>query len=538
MKNIYKILLLALVSIASFSSCKKELEETNINPNDPENVDPEYLLNTSVYNTINLFAGDMRQRVFSHYSNYVSVGGGQMPRYFTFASSVNGYWQSAYVNCLQPLHQIQLKYGQDREFNNRVQIAKIFESYIYSNLVAIWGAIPKTFALTGDVYIPYDKEEDIYTALLEELKVAANSIDLSGDTYIGNSDAVYGGDLLKWKKFANTLRLRLALRISNANSSLAQTVISEVLADEANTIISANQTANAYFGETSDTWSFLYQEVVVEAAANASSLNVISESLIQHMLPYDDPRLSVYAKPAAQGPYAGQYYGQPKSDDLPDGVTMNPNPHATLSPADYSMIGDYFLKPNEEVVFLSYEEANFIKAEIALKGWGGSQTAEQYYVEGITASMKKYNIPQSEIDEYLETPGIKWNTAVDTTGRGSEFTDYLGITTSAILQPNPLRQIVMQTWLAGFYNALDAWTLIRRTQLLEFPPHFNPDGSEGGSVGFAYIPQRLNYAPAEYQVNSEQINTALNFLGGPDELRTKLWFALPTNENPFLPPWQ
>src|SRR5690606_18714219 len=117
--------------------------------------------------------------------------------------------------------------------------AKIFESYIYSNLVAIWGAIPKTFALTGDVYIPYDKEEDIYTDLLEELKVAANSINLSGDTYIGNSDAVYSGDLLKWKKFANTLRLRLALRISNANSSLAQTVISEVLADEANTIMSA-----------------------------------------------------------------------------------------------------------------------------------------------------------------------------------------------------------------------------------------------------------------------------------------------------------
>src|SRR5690606_34851345 len=142
--------------------------------------------------------------------------------------------------------------------------------------------------------------------LLEELKVAANSINLSGDTYIGNSDAVYSGDLLKWKKFANTLRLRLALRISNANSSLAQTVISEVLADEANTIMSANETANAYFGETSDTWSFLYQENVVEAAANASSLNVISESLIQHMLPFDDPRLSVYAKPAAQGPYAGQ----------------------------------------------------------------------------------------------------------------------------------------------------------------------------------------------------------------------------------------
>lgn len=538
MSTIYKVLLLVSLFSISLTSCKKELEKTNINPNDPEHVDPEYLLNSSILNTINLFGGDMRRVALSHYSNYVSVGGGQLQRYYTFAATVNSYWQTGYVSCLQPVHQIIVNYGDNPEYKNRVLIAKIFESYIYSNLVAIWGSIPKTHALSGEVYVPYDKEEDIYSDLLSTLKEAAASIDLRGDKYVSSADAIYGGDLTKWKKFANTLRLKLAIRIANANPSKAQSEVADVLADEPNTIIAASETAHAYWGTTSDTWSYLYNYNVLEAAANASSLNVISESLIQYMLPYNDPRLPVYATPAPQGPYKGQYWGQPKTDMLPSGITLpGGNPHSPLGQSDYSQIGDYFTKPNAEYVLLSYEEACFLKAEAALKGWGGSKTAEQYYAAGITASMAKYNIPQAQINAYLTTPGVKWNTAVDTTGRGPQFEDYLGLTTSAILTPNPFKQIVMQEWLAGFYNAMDAWILIRRSRVLEFPPHFNPDGGEGGAVGFAYIPQRLNYPGIEYQVNTQELQKALQWLNGPDELRTKLWFALPTRENPYLPPW-
>ncbi len=149
--------------------------------------------------------------------------------------------------------------------------------------------------------------------------------------------------------------------------------------------------------------------------------------------------------------------------------------------------------------------------------------------------MKKYSIPEQGIDSYLGTPGIAWNTAVDTTGRRNEFTDFIGITTSAILEPNPFRQIVMQRWIANFYQALDAWTLIRRTQVLELPPHFNPDEGEGGTVGYAYIPQRIKYPDIEYQVNSPELQKALDWLKGPDALKTKLWFALPTKRNVFLP---
>lgn len=527
---------MVIVSGLFFSSCKKDLAALNKNPNRPEQVQPEYLLNTSILNTMNLFGGDMRRRVFSHYSNYVSVGGGQMERYGIFLSSNNGYWQSAYTGSLQPVYQIQRKFGDDPDYKNRVLIAKIFESYIYSNMVAIWGSLPKTEALHGTDVVPYDKEEDIYYDLLNELKSAAAAMDLNGDTYTGQSDAIYQGDLVKWKKFANTLRLRIAMRISNANPEKAREVAADVLSDPANTFQSLNETADANWGLTSNTWSYLYEYNVFEKASHLSSLNVISESLVQHMLPYNDPRLAVYATPSEQGPMTGKYWGQPKTTALPPDVSMTNNPHSNRSQLDYSQIGSSFTAPDASYEFLSYEESLFLKAEAALKGWGGNAAASEYYNQGIRASMQKYNIPSSAIDAYLSQPGVAWNTAVDTTGRGSEFTDYLEITTSAILNPDPFRQIVMQEWLALFFNGIEAWNLIRRTQVLEFPPHFNPDGTAATPEwGYAYIPQRLVYPDIEYQVNPDELAKALSWLGGPDALDTKLWFALPTKRNPYLP---
>lgn len=534
----YVVFILALFTIG-FTSCKKKLADLNENPNSPQIVDPEYLLNTSIFNTMNYYGGDMRRRATSHYSNYVSVGGGQYERYWQIAASTTDYWRIPYVNCLQPLHQIQLNFGENPVYKNRVAIAKIFECYIYSNMVATWGSIPRSQALSGSNQVPYDKEEDIYYSLMNDLKAAAAAIVLTGDTYKASADAIYAGSLIKWKKFANTLRLRLALRISNpapnGNPTVAKQVVSEVLADEANTILNSGETARSFWGTSSQTWSFFYNYNIFNAVSNATTINVISESLLQHMLPYSDPRVKIYAKPATQGPKVGTYWGQPKTTSLPTGYSMPNNPHVNRAQLDYSQVGDYFSKPDAEFVLLSYEEACFLKSEAALKGWGGSKAADQYYVEGITASMTKYNLPQTEINTYLAQPGVKWNTKVDTVGRGALFTDYIGITTSAILTPDPFRQIVMQEWLALFYNGFDAWTLQRRTQLLEFPPHFNPDGSEGGTVGYAYIPQRLLYPDIEYNVNKEELTKALTYLGGPDAMKTKLWFALPTKRNPYLP---
>lgn len=537
LKNIILICIVGSIVSLNFS-CQNELVKANINPNQPTKVDLGYLFNTAVFNTMNLFGGDMRREAFSNYSNYVMAQGGQFQRYFYFQGTNDGWWQSAYVDCLQTLNQIVVNYENDSVYKNRVTIAKIFEYYIYSKVVAIWGSVPFTKALDGNTSVRFDKEEDIYDSLLADLKVSANSIDMNGDTYSASSDPVYGGDLLKWRKFANTLRLELALRISNPSPNgapdLAKSVVADVLSDENNTITSNDEDAQSQWGTTPQTWSYFYNYNIVQATKNATSLNVIGASLVQYMLPYNDPRLPIYATTAPEGPNKGTYWGQPLTSQLPNGITLTNNPHSGMAPIDYSQVGDYFSRPDAYFVFLSNAESYFLKAEAALKGWGGSKTAEQYYDRGITVSMQKYSIPQSAIDAYLNEPGIKWNSVVDTTGRQQDFADYLNITTSALMSPDPFSQIVMQRYLATFYNAMDAWILIRRTQVLQFPPHFNPDGNEGGSQGYAYIPQRIVYPDLEYHTNAEQLNKALEYLGGPDAMKTKLWFALPVVPNPYL----
>lgn len=122
---------------------------------------------------------------------------------------------------MQPVHQIVKLYEEDPSYKNRVIIAKIWKAYIFSNIVSVWGCSHER-SVGRHTGVAYEKEQDIYTALLDQLKELAEAIDLTGDTYKANADKIYGGDLMKWKKFAQTLRLRLAMRISAADPEKAK----------------------------------------------------------------------------------------------------------------------------------------------------------------------------------------------------------------------------------------------------------------------------------------------------------------------------
>ncbi|GGG26080.1 SusD/RagB family nutrient-binding outer membrane lipoprotein [Pontibacter amylolyticus] len=520
-----------LVLLIGFCSCTDDFEEINRNPNDPTEVEPDYLLTTSVFETLNQFGGQMNRVVFFNYTHHFSGFQGQFQRYTFDPRELDNYWQRIYVNCLQPVHQIEENYGGDPNYQNRVAIARIWKAYIYSNAVSIWGGIPTNDALKGSPGVAYEKEEEVYYALLDELKVLAASINPEGDKYSAAADKIYGGDLVKWKKFANTLRLRLAMRISAANPAVARAVVQEIYQDEQNTITSLNETAAVNWGLTSDTWSDLYNRAVFNFTANKATIPVLNESLVYHTVPYEDPRIGVYAQPAKQGPQKGKYFGQNISygggNEYAGGLD---NPHRGLKQEDYSQIGERFLKPDAEYVFLSYAESAFLKSEAALKGWWGGQSAEQFYYQGIDASFRHYGLSAAQANAYKNTPGIQWGIAADTTGRKAEFQDWLRITSSYVPEGDYLRQIVMQHWLAIPMQGVDAWALIRRTRLLEFQPQFAT--YEGDH---AYLPNRLPYAPSEYNTNPVEVQKASAALGGPDDLWTKLWFALPDKKNPFLP---
>jgi hypothetical protein len=525
-------LLLLLFPLLGFFSCTQDFEEINMNPNNPEKVAPDFLLTSSILETMNLFGGEMNRVVFFNYTHHFSGFQGEFQRYTYSVAGNNEYWRDTYISCLQPVHQIARNYQQDPAYKNRVAIARIWKAYIESNAVSIWGGIPRGQALQGDAQVAYEKEEDIYYALLADLKMLAATIDPAGDKYSPGADKVYGGDLLKWKKFANTLRLQLALRISNSNPEAARQAVQEIYLDAQHTITGQAETAAAQWGTTSDTWNPLYDRVVYNFTANQATIPVLNESLVYHTLPYGDPRIALYGQPARQGPQKGKYFGQNISygggSQYADGQA---NPHTGLKQVDYSQIGERFLKPDAEYVFLSYAQACFLKAEAALKGWwGDAAEAPKHYYEGIDASFNRYGLSATQATAYKNTPGIKWGTAADSAGRAAEFQDWIQISSSFIPAGDYSRQITMQHWLAIPMQELDAWALLRRTRLLEFQPQFAT--YEGD---YAYMPNRLLYPAEEYQTNPVETQKAASWLHGPDDLNTKLWFALPIKKNPYLP---
>jgi hypothetical protein len=336
---------------------------------------------------------------------------------------------------------------------------------------------------------------------------------------------------LKWKKFANTLRLRLAMRISEADEATAQEVALDVSQDPTGLISSKSETALMKWGTTSDTWSHLYDRVVYNYQANKATIPVLCESLVYHTLPYGDARITVYAQPAKQGPHIGQYFGQNVSygggGEYAGDIV---NPHTGLLQDDYSYLGSRYLLPDAEYIFLSYAEACFLKAEAALKGWWSDSNAESYYYAGIDASYNHYGLSSSQASAYKNTPGIKWGTETDSIGRPHEFQDWLQICDSYIEAGDFFRQIVMQHWLAIPIQGIDSWALIRRTRVLEFQPQFSTYEGE-----YAYIPDRLPYPGSEASTNPVELDKAIGMLEGTDGLFTKLWFGLPNVPNPNLP---
>lgn len=554
----FKIWMAVLAASAITISCTNGFESTNANPNEPNQINSEYLFNSSAYYTLNAFCGSMKKVLLANYAHYYGgATGGQVQRYGNQGSTNDSYWKDVYNYAIFPSQFIEDKLGDDEAYHNRVIIARIWKNYLFSQAVSIWGGIPKSEAFKATEHVPYDKESDIYYAMLDDLKACAESLRMDGgDTYIADPvfpSANKTSDLLKWKKFANSLRLRLAVRICNADRQRATTVIDELMLDEKSLMTANDDNCVVKWGDNAVTRNYFYDYLVINRESNLDKLHSAGEAILMYMCPYADPRTEKFFTPAsaASMPDAfrwAPYWGQPKVSNLPTGVSLSPNPHSGKTADSYSLIKDAFIAESYAEVIMSYAEVCLLKSELVHKGLGrGSLSAELYYNEGVRASMEQYGVASDKVSAYLTVPGIKWNTLSDITAteEGEDYyKDFIGIVSSAITsaEPDPIyRQLVMQQYIAMFYQSLDAWTLIRRTQVLEFPPHFQPELGYGAiNAGtadnpYAYIPQRLVYPDSEKTNNATELSKAVsNLKGGEDKMSAELWFALPTKINPYL----
>jgi hypothetical protein len=512
MKTKKYLMMVAMVTTMAMG-CTKNFDEINRDPNNPSSNDPAVAAgaaNALFSSTIS--RGLMRafefQRVQALYADLYAQYFATSASYFASDRyGINQAWLDAGWNLFYPRDIKNLKdiINSPYATNNQKQIARIWKVFLFHRVVGMYGDIP--YFNVGNPNLPevYDNQKLIYLDMFKELKEAVAAID-NGPTY-DTKDLIYNGNTNNWKKFANTLRLRLAMHCTRADLALAKTEGESAIA--AGVFVSNADNALARV-----------------SAAEPNAFNQItgfnefrmSSSMESVLNGYADPRVAEYFSVVSGGtaPFNGTYNGirngTASADlSLPDNTNGN-----------NSNIGARFIAsnaPNNPRIVLTYAEACFLLSEAANRGWTiGAGNAKQWYENGITASMNQFGITNSTaITSYIN------NTT--NTGTTPSFCPR-PITTLPVafstVAADQLEQILVQKWLATYPDGFEAWTTFRRSDLPKLYPV--PNIEPGTNVMLGGFIQRVPYTDAMKSLNLAGVTAAETRMGGAG-LATKLWIA-------------
>lgn len=416
------IKLFATTALASvIYACTGDFEEMNISPNDLTQVPYKTLITNAEIGIVKAFNPIMNdvvswsrynvRDVYVHDDRYQLTGAGTNFNYY------NGDLKNL---------QVAMNFAMEAGDDNSVAITKIMTSYAYQNITDWFGDIPYSEALAADdaeipnIYPKYDSQESIYSDLIAQLKAANAMIDPSAS--FGSADVIFDGDMMMWKRFANSLLLRIYMRMSLADPATAKAGIEEIVANPSTyPIIDSNENAAFKYWLPDDaTYRSPYYMLPSQAATQQ---NVTADYLVDFMLTRNDTaRLAVYAEPAVN---SGEFVG------LPLGTLGQNTP-------DLSIMGvEEFRSADSPTRIMRYSEVLFILAEAALNGWNVGMTAQEAYEAAITASFDEYGL---EVGNYLSEPLVDFNS-----GR------------------NQRELIGEQKWCALYPDGNQGWAEVRRT---------------------------------------------------------------------------
>jgi hypothetical protein len=529
------IILAAMVLV--FSSCLKRFEALNTDPTQFVKVSPESSIAMAIKRTGDMVAGNGLNSGINinmwEIANFIEAGA-------RYTVNDQGVWQTSYVNILENLVQVENNYGNDTLFTNRVQIARIWKAYVYSILTGIYGPIPMDEAnnIENLDVIHFQSEDSVYARILSMLKEASNTININNTKDKLTYDVVYGSTanpLLSWKKFANTLRLRIALRCRHNLGAVADAAIQEIMANEANLINSEAETMKVPYENVNNNENPYYR-YYIKNNFTSSYWPKMTDMMFVYMRSYKDPRMAYYydsVKTIANRyrvtdtltstaddslrivTYPIPYYGLNKSNAILSGwqatLAGQVSPQGQTNQNGINGVSVYsafaaaiYNNPARPVVILNYAEAQFLKAQAALLGFGGSQPAENYYNAGIDANFAFWGIPNSLRDAYKAGDGIKFGTT------GTGFWNYLHIV-KADLPDGDINKVYFQMWL-NYYpdQPFEAWCLQRQTRVLHLSPHTTPGLT---ALLFQDIPDRGMYPVTINSQNPEGYQGALALLG-------------------------
>lgn len=513
--NIYFFIAL-FCSIVLFASCTKKYAEINTDKNKVASVGQAELpfLFSNAIESIP-WSDQIAQNMFAdQYAQYFANNAAYFPSDWLVIEMdwVRWNFDPAYTGVVP---QLQTIFASSDSTSAEYALCNIWWAYAFHRVTDYWGPIPYFKAGVPGTSVPYDPQDKIYDDFFKRLTAAVAV--LKGKTSeqpFGNYDLIYGGNVDRWIKFANTLRLRLALRISKVDPARAKTEAEAAYADG---VLTTSPDDDAYA-----------QKSVRDANRLSSMSNYnefrMSASMESVLKGYADPRMAEYFLPAVNtGTYEGLRNGLSIDQLGLDINKVNANSHVGhrwADPAVFPGVGDPNFLATPQIVMCT-AEAYFLRAEGALLGWNMGGTAKKLYEDGITNSMIQWGITNSTVitnyinsiatpiapNDYLNSPPmtnipVKFNTS------------------DVNVQ---LEQIATQKWLALFPDGMEAWADFRRSHILKLYFVANSDNPDVTNTTTQWI-RRIPFLTSEKQNNGAEVEKAVVLLGGPDKITTPLWW--------------
>lgn len=460
---------MSIVAALLLVNACREFEELQLDPNRAIQTHPSLILTNvevSTFQVINVGAAlASRMMVFTD--------GAAAEQYYS--------WQRAGFDRYNNLRQVaKMKEEAERlNLQNYLPLAQFFNSVNIIELTKVFGDVPYSESVnaTSGIYNPaYDRQEDIYLKVLDDLKEANNTLDEAKGNITG--DVIYGGDLLKWKKLINSYSLRILISLSNKTNNAKLNVISRF-----NEIV-GNPDQYPLFASNEDNAALHFYDLVDNRYPYLNNNNFktayyMEESFVDLLRDSRDPRLFTFADPKPQGsglsPTDFDAYG-----GLDGSAPLADNTNRLVNGEGSRVDERYYTDPvNEPSVLISYAEVEFTLAEAAARGWITADAAE-HYENGIRASFEFYNLLETEQDAYLQQPSVVYDPA-----KGIEM-------------------IVTQKYINFFLNS--GWEAFYNHLRTGFPV-FNVDG--GGVLNNGQVPKRWMYPQQELQLNTTNVEAAI-----------------------------
>ncbi len=568
-----------------------DLSDVNTSPDkvDSDEIDLSYVLNyvlakevdnylaENVYGSSRTVVAEAMQYIQHDYLGYSGANN------FNWSSPSTSYFYESLANAQYIYENYQLADGENAQNFYRA-VGLVMRSFWFGTLSSFLGDIPYSEALKsseGNYSPAYDNQIDIFKGVLAELE-EANTI-LAGVTTVesaADGDIMYGGDPLKWQKFANSLRLRFCIRLSEKTSEMSaagvdvKSIVSTILSNSSTSPIFESNDDNASFSfagtDEEDSWTGgpLYMSVRSEFYRRKPAKTFVN-ALRDGM----DPRLTTFINPVdvqivvnddvsegyaladdgtvkryiSTSTFTGtnveesadidtsMYVGLAVAMKEPDDFNLNNSTSlSTISNLDEdiytdnganphcSYLADIFAEdanPLVKSVMMSYSEVLFLVAEARYRGWVTSSSAVDYYKQGIEASLGQYEIADGSNTVY--NPSTHQKGAFDK----SSFLSGLATEFSNASEDEQLNLLMTQKWIALFMTA-EFWSDWRRNGYPNFAENVI-SGANGSK-----IPVRYMYGDDEYTYNAENVAEASSRLGGGDTQWSKMWL-LEDTENPW-----